>query len=495
MTQHAIAYSTQSYTSHQDQPEYVTQVSPNPTWEAYYNYAQQLYAAGHQREAEAYYRQAQLLFKQAEKQLNSQRSAANSADSYSPPQSSYTSTNNPSVYAVDYSLTEDIDSFTIKRPKYLSKKRTKTWVVTSLVVALLVSISGFVGLFFFYKSHLRQGTTDRVSDGSILGRVQDMTIFPMIDVLQPTFDKIIRLTLAVQPLLYELSMRDALPEAYYLEALNTGKTSTMGTPSDVGEAKLASMLDVGGTNSVTGADIPAAQAEEKPTTTPATATDESDGQPDSVERAEAAPDETASEDIEDQDDAEAAEDTVASRATSRRSDRRRSARSRRRNRTANVSNSIQEIEPTAPAPSGNASTFNSEPTFEEAEPPPPPPPPLPKTPSKTKELDALLAPKVEPPRSAKNSADKSASLKESLSRTDVQQGMVRVAPAVKQCGQGKGGTISISVVIGQNGRVTSAIANGIYARTPVGACAVRAVRRAVFPACQQSLNVKYPFSL
>ena len=73
--------------------------------------------------------------------------------------------------------------------------------------------------------------------------------------------------------------------------------------------------------------------------------------------------------------------------------------------------------------------------------------------------------------------------------------MNAVAPAVKRCGQGNGGTITMNVMIGTTGRVTSAAATGAFAGTPIGSCAARAVRRAKFPSSQKSLNVKYPFKL
>jgi hypothetical protein len=73
--------------------------------------------------------------------------------------------------------------------------------------------------------------------------------------------------------------------------------------------------------------------------------------------------------------------------------------------------------------------------------------------------------------------------------------MGAVAPAVKSCGQGKGGTITMNITIGKTGRVSSASATGAFAGTPIGDCAARAVRRAKFPASTQNLNVKYPFKL
>lgn len=74
--------------------EYVTEVSPAPTWETYYNYAQQLYAAGHQTEAEAYYRQSQIMYQEAEGQTANSSSAA----STSAPAAAQTATQGTSSY-------------------------------------------------------------------------------------------------------------------------------------------------------------------------------------------------------------------------------------------------------------------------------------------------------------------------------------------------------------------------------------------------------------
>ena len=124
--------------------------------------------------------------------------------------------------------------------------------------------------------------------------------------------------------------------------------------------------------------------------------------------------------------------------------------------------------------------------------------------SKTSELDDLLGgpskPKNKPSSSGSSNKPSGGSglgpaPKASLSRSDVQNGMSAVAPAVKSCGQGKGGTITMNITIGKTGRVSSASATGAFAGTPVGNCAARAVRRAKFPSSQQNLNVKYPFKL
>jgi hypothetical protein len=82
-----------------------------------------------------------------------------------------------------------------------------------------------------------------------------------------------------------------------------------------------------------------------------------------------------------------------------------------------------------------------------------------------------------------------------LSREQVQAGMKTVAGAVKACGKGAGGTITIRVTISSAGKVTSAKATGPHAGKPVGSCAEKAVKRAKFPKAKNKLDVSYPFKL
>jgi membrane protein involved in colicin uptake len=117
------------------------------------------------------------------------------------------------------------------------------------------------------------------------------------------------------------------------------------------------------------------------------------------------------------------------------------------------------------------------------------------------ELDDLLGPgiggttKKKTSTSSKKSSSSSSTstTKAKLSRSDVQKGMNSVARRVKNCGQGKSGTITLKVVIGSSGRVVSATPTGAFAGTPIGSCAVRAVKSARFPKAASSLTVKYPF--
>jgi hypothetical protein len=55
--------------------------------------------------------------------------------------------------------------------------------------------------------------------------------------------------------------------------------------------------------------------------------------------------------------------------------------------------------------------------------------------------------------------------------------------------------VTVKVVIGQTGRVASAVSVGPFAGTAVGSCAAKAVRKAKFPISQTTLTVKYPFNL
>jgi predicted Zn finger-like uncharacterized protein len=99
------------------------------------------------------------------------------------------------------------------------------------------------------------------------------------------------------------------------------------------------------------------------------------------------------------------------------------------------------------------------------------------------------------PSSSSSSSGGGGAIKASLDRGDVQKGMGSVAGAVKRCSQGQHGTVTLQVVIGTTGRVSSANPTGAFAGTPVGNCAARAVRRAKFPRSKKTLKVKYPFKL
>jgi hypothetical protein len=110
------------------------------------------------------------------------------------------------------------------------------------------------------------------------------------------------------------------------------------------------------------------------------------------------------------------------------------------------------------------------------------------------ELDDLLGGGGSKP-AKKPAATGGGGVPDKLSREDVQAGMQSVAGAVKACGKGAGGTLTVRVAIAASGSVTSAKATGSHAGTPVGSCAEKAVKRARFPKAKNKLDVSYPFKL
>ncbi|MDJ0763984.1 MAG: hypothetical protein QNJ97_13465 [Myxococcota bacterium] len=83
-------------------------------------------------------------------------------------------------------------------------------------------------------------------------------------------------------------------------------------------------------------------------------------------------------------------------------------------------------------------------------------------------------------------------------RAQVKTAMSAVAPSVKRCGNKAGERIVLKIAVsGETGRVVSAeTVSPEHVGTPVGLCAVRAVRHARFPKFSQKLLVvKYPFDL
>ena len=74
--------------------------------------------------------------------------------------------------------------------------------------------------------------------------------------------------------------------------------------------------------------------------------------------------------------------------------------------------------------------------------------------------------------------------------------MNSVRPKVNDCyNQFKvPGTAMVNVVIGKNGKVTSATVTGKFAGTPTGACVEAAVKTASFPP-SDGFSTPYPFQL
>jgi hypothetical protein len=91
--------------------------------------------------------------------------------------------------------------------------------------------------------------------------------------------------------------------------------------------------------------------------------------------------------------------------------------------------------------------------------------------------------------------DEKISARKSLSRPDIQKGMQAVAQQVKQCGNGNGGLLVVSVSIVPSGKVSQALVTGAFATGEVGKCAAEAVRSARFPASERNTSIKYTFQL
>jgi hypothetical protein len=108
-------------------------------------------------------------------------------------------------------------------------------------------------------------------------------------------------------------------------------------------------------------------------------------------------------------------------------------------------------------------------------------------------LDSLLGGSMSGPKKRSSSSSRPSGAKAGLDRSDVVKGMKGVSSAVKRCGQGSHGKVTLKIIIGSTGRVQSATPTGEFAGTPIGTCAARAVRKASFPRSQKNLTVTYPF--
>jgi hypothetical protein len=83
-----------------------------------------------------------------------------------------------------------------------------------------------------------------------------------------------------------------------------------------------------------------------------------------------------------------------------------------------------------------------------------------------------------------------------LAKNAVVAGMNAVKPKINDCyNQFKvPGMAMVMVVIGKNGKVSSASVSGKFAGTPSGACVEKAVKSASFPP-SEGLSTPYPFQL
>lgn len=85
---------------------------------------------------------------------------------------------------------------------------------------------------------------------------------------------------------------------------------------------------------------------------------------------------------------------------------------------------------------------------------------------------------------------------QTLSRTQVQNGLEGMRGQLQSCAAGAHGRMTANVTISGAGRVTYAIVDGAFAGTPQGSCMARALRGAQFPQfASPQLRVVYPFAL
>jgi hypothetical protein len=87
-------------------------------------------------------------------------------------------------------------------------------------------------------------------------------------------------------------------------------------------------------------------------------------------------------------------------------------------------------------------------------------------------------------------------LPERLSRQQVLQVVTKNAGSIRSCGQGGGGTVTVSMLIGRSGNVDEAKATGAQAGTPVGSCVEGKVRGFRFPQFSgEPMRINMPFAL
>jgi predicted Zn finger-like uncharacterized protein len=118
-------------------------------------------------------------------------------------------------------------------------------------------------------------------------------------------------------------------------------------------------------------------------------------------------------------------------------------------------------------------------------------------------IDALLLDAVPKGSRAARGGDDESSKKSSgegaapLAKNAVVAGMNSVKGKVNDCyNQFKvPGMAMVNVVIGKNGKISSATVTGKFAGTPTGACVERAVKSANFPPSSDGLSTPYPFNL
>jgi hypothetical protein len=102
----------------------------------------------------------------------------------------------------------------------------------------------------------------------------------------------------------------------------------------------------------------------------------------------------------------------------------------------------------------------------------------------TEEKPSALAPK---PTTNPN-------LPKTLAKADIRKTMNKIKPRILKCGEGKLGTLMLSLVVSSDGSVKSAKVSGKFATDPAGQCAENVAKKAKFPPFQNpTASVTYPF--
>ncbi len=200
-----------------------------PSWQAYYNYAQQLLDEGNRQQAEIYYAHAQQLYNGDQEEEVSQAVTAEAVHPKSEPSNDvgnqYSQSVRPSPSLIQEISDLDADAVGLDTVEPISKPRRplkwhlKVWSL----LTLFVLVAGYVGLFFVHQ-HQQREEKNPVSEfsmassssffSSAMDSVYNATVQNAVDALAPSYDKINRISDAIQPLLYELGLRQTKPAAY-----------------------------------------------------------------------------------------------------------------------------------------------------------------------------------------------------------------------------------------------------------------------------------------
>ncbi|MBN2343944.1 MAG: hypothetical protein JXX29_22680 [Deltaproteobacteria bacterium] len=213
-----------------------------PSWQVLYNYAQELYAAGNTQQAEEYYNKAQVLYADAnpesdgtlpmQKPKNTTASQPEDAWTYTANTGSnawgtsaastdaddgaWASAGTPAIQPETRSNETVIisrDSITPAPSPKPRKRNIKRWTIATLAILFSVCCGAYVALYAHYNKQQRQSESEAVYYDATWSKIEQVTIQPVIRFLTPAFQKTNRLSVAAQPLLYELHLRNTPPES------------------------------------------------------------------------------------------------------------------------------------------------------------------------------------------------------------------------------------------------------------------------------------------